>query len=266
MFELSFVYGNPTFANRRHLWNKLLNLRPSNDGPWCCMGDFNEMNFVAEKDGLREVAPIKINLFRDFLNSNNLMGMELHECKCTWLSNPRDCVVTREMIDRVLANWSWRNIFPHALAMALPIVNSDHSPIILKPKPPLTSGRSLKYVALCEDNENCKNVIAEGWNGKDSEPWDQWNNRVNSCKTHLIRWHMATFKNDATQIGKYKVRLQELLNRYHSQVVWAIVTELRKKIDTLWKQEEQYWGQRSRIKWIKWGDKNSKLFHANSKT
>lgn len=40
--------------------------------------------------------------------------------------------------------------------------------------------------------------------------------------------------------------------------------EIQSQIKTLWEQEEKYWGQRSRLKWLKWGDRNSKKFHATT--
>lgn len=153
------------------------------------MGDFNEMTSIFEKDGLRRVEPIRLNLFRDFFNESNLIDLELHGCKFTWVSNPRDGFVTWERIDRVLSNWAWRDSFPHALSLALPIVNSNHSPIILRPKPPLTSGKSLRYESFWDDHEDCKKIVAEGWDGILEDPWGHWNRRVTNCKTHLTMAH-----------------------------------------------------------------------------
>lgn len=86
MFEMTFIYGNPTFANRINLWNKILRLKPSNNSPWCCMGDLNEMCSNTKKDGLIDIEPIRLDLFRDFLNSSGLMDMELQGSKFTWLN------------------------------------------------------------------------------------------------------------------------------------------------------------------------------------
>lgn len=66
---------------------------PLRGGPWCCIGDFNEMNSITEKDGSRPVAPIRISLFREFLDSIGLMDMDL-KGKFTWTSNSRDGIVT----------------------------------------------------------------------------------------------------------------------------------------------------------------------------
>lgn len=77
---------------------------PRRDGPWCCMGDFNEMNSITEKEGLRPIAPIRITLFRDFLNATGLLDMDLKGNKFTWTSNPRDDIVTLQKIDRVIVN------------------------------------------------------------------------------------------------------------------------------------------------------------------
>lgn len=45
---------------------------------------------------------------------------------------------------------------------------------------------------------------------------------------------------------------------------WDEVKAVQKRIGRLWEQEEKFWGQRSRIKWLKWGDRNSRFFHAST--
>lgn len=89
-FEITFVYKNPTFAQRRTLLQKLSRLKPSGGGPWCLMGDFNEMLHNSEKDNTKPVGSIRMTLFKDFLNTNDLMDVILEGSRYTWISNPHD--------------------------------------------------------------------------------------------------------------------------------------------------------------------------------
>lgn len=70
--------------------------------PWLCMGDFNEMISQEEKEGTRPVDIRRMELFRNFLNVTKLMDTDLKGCNFTWVSNPRDGVITKEKLDRVL--------------------------------------------------------------------------------------------------------------------------------------------------------------------
>lgn len=57
----------------------------------------------------------------------------------------------------------WR-FCPNATAMALPMVNSDHSPIILYLAPNSTSGRRFKFEAMWQEHPEFENVLANSWN------------------------------------------------------------------------------------------------------
>lgn len=87
------------------------------------------------------------------------MDVDLLGCKYTWISNPRDGERTRQKIHRFLANWFWRGMFPHAMVTAMPIVNSDHSPLILKLVPAQANGVKFKYEAFWETDEGCRDVV-----------------------------------------------------------------------------------------------------------
>lgn len=80
--------------------------------------------------GLSPQHHYRIDLFWEFLNAAKLMDMNLKGSKFTCMSSPRKGFVTREKIDRVLVNWPWRIDFPRAMASALPIIGSDHAPIV----------------------------------------------------------------------------------------------------------------------------------------
>lgn len=45
---------------------------------------------------------------------------------------------------------------------------------------------------------------------------------------------------------------------------WREIKRVQDQIEKLWKQDEIFWGQRSRLKWLKWGDRNSSFFYATT--
>lgn len=87
-FDCSFVYGNPTFQQRRDLWSRLFGCQIGKEQAWCCLGDFNEVLSHFEKDGFRPFHARRATLFRDFLDITGLMDLDLKGCGFTWFSNP----------------------------------------------------------------------------------------------------------------------------------------------------------------------------------
>lgn len=175
-------------------------------------------------------------------------------------------MITRERLDRVMGNWNWRSSFPHAIASALPSISSDHSIIMLQCCPQASSGKPFRYEAFWEEEEECGQIIQASWapaqGGED--PWTKLAQNFKSCSKNLQKWHKEKFKRADTEIFALKKRLNQIQLVDHSQIDWDEIKGIKARIAALWKQEEIFWGQRSRIKWLKWGDKNTHFFHAST--
>ncbi|KAJ1378472.1 Endonuclease/exonuclease/phosphatase superfamily [Sesbania bispinosa] len=198
------------------------------------MGDFNELLSQAEKDGLRPQNRKGMDLFNNFVSDSGLMELYLKGCKYTSVSNQRNGFITREKLDRVLVNWSWRDLFPNAMAIALPPNSFDHSLIIMWTNKRTTSVKNFKYEAMWDDEDEC--------------------------------WHKRTFKQTDLELNHLNEELQAILNQGNGgdELCWSRVVELRRQIDRLRRQKEIYWAQRSRVKWLNFRDRNTGFFHAST--
>lgn len=222
-FESTFVYGNSVFQQTRGLWDKLLTLHNDRNSPWCCIGDFNEMLSIHDKEGTRPIQQNRIELFRSFLDRAGLMDFELKGCRFTWTSNPRDGVVTKEKIDQVLFNWDWQFQYSHAIALALPSVGLDHSPIVLHTMSKTKTAYAFKFEAFWEDHEDCNRVIEEGYNGESvkGSSWQRLLAKSKSCKKNLQQWHKHTFKRANREIVFLKGKLNFYLIKVMKVMIWS---------------------------------------------
>lgn len=51
VWRLTGFYGNPKTYKRKESWEMLIRLGQVCDKPWVCIGDFNEMLSINEKEG-----------------------------------------------------------------------------------------------------------------------------------------------------------------------------------------------------------------------
>lgn len=109
-----------------------------------------------DKRGLRLFHPKRAQLFRDFLGVSGLIDLELKGCSYTWTSNPRNREVTKEKLDRVLANLPWLMDFSNVMAIALPVISSDHSSILLHLLPKAKSGPMFNFEAFGPSTRSVK--------------------------------------------------------------------------------------------------------------
>ncbi|RYR47373.1 hypothetical protein Ahy_A07g033305 [Arachis hypogaea] len=125
--------------------------------------DFNDVLTQEEKMDLHPKPHSQVREFRNFVDSNSLMDLDLKEGRFTWFSNPKNGFVTRERIDMTLVNWEWRLLFENASLSTMPAISSDYCPLSLDPKPVYRISRSFKFKAFWADHEECENIVKKGW-------------------------------------------------------------------------------------------------------
>jgi hypothetical protein len=71
------VYGEPKADRRRIFWDRLRFLKAQWDGPWVCLGDFNEVLYSDEHLGANARGEAQMRQFRDCLEDCHLVDLGL---------------------------------------------------------------------------------------------------------------------------------------------------------------------------------------------
>ena len=107
-------------------------LGKQDDSPWVCIGDFNEVLSVNEKEGGVDRLSRSIEKFRCCLESTGLRDMGYIGSWFTWAVQRRDYGCIRERIDRALINFDWKTKFPQVRLYHLSNSTSDHCILLLR--------------------------------------------------------------------------------------------------------------------------------------
>ncbi|RYR61003.1 hypothetical protein Ahy_A04g018094 [Arachis hypogaea] len=206
-----FVYGNPVFQKRRKLWQELTVSNMNQDVAQAFLGDFNDILNQDEKVGIHPQPNIYLETFRRFVHDNGLIDIDLKGNKYTWFSNPRNNVITRERLDRVLVNWKWMQIHQNVTLRASPAITSDHCALILDTQRSVRIKKEFRFEAYWAEHKECREVIKRSWQREDgnSNCWNQFKIKRNRCKRELLEWstrNQHIFQQ--TEINPQKVIIQ----------------------------------------------------------
>ncbi|XP_010236428.1 uncharacterized protein LOC104584030 [Brachypodium distachyon] len=169
----------------------------------------------------------------------------------------------RVRLDRLVVDSNWRDLFNQARVTHLVSPCSDHSPLLVDLLPTVqqvTRKGNRQYELLWERSSEHTKIIANAWDGQSGDDMDIMA-QLNKVMEALYGWGKEKFGNVIRELEKARGKLKELLGN------GADAREIRKindSINELLYQEELLWMQRSRINWLKAGDRNTCFFHSKA--
>ncbi|KAL0012531.1 hypothetical protein SO802_007639 [Lithocarpus litseifolius] len=259
-------YGHPETNKRYISWHLLDSLSSQCNMPWVVMGDFNEILFSDEKLGGAEREAKQMVAFRERLNRCRLVDLGFIGQKYTWCNGRFGGERTKLRLDRVVANDDWIQRFPDARVFHTHLTISDHCLLKLSLKRDQIKHpqkRRFMFEAMWTRDTSCREVVEAAWDFGNL-PSFQLTGRLRKCKEMLKRWNWREFGN-VTQIIKQKREQLQYLESFNSLHEKADeVLQLKMEINEILTREEIMWNQRSRTMWMKWGDRNTKFFHATA--
>ncbi|XP_042944508.1 uncharacterized protein LOC122278379 [Carya illinoinensis] len=263
-------YGFPETSRRGESWSLLRLIKPREDKPWLCLGDFNEILHHHEKMGAASRPYSQMEAFRMSMDWCGLSDLGFEGSKFTWCNNREGDQFTKERLDRAMGNLMWSDLFCDCNISALAAQTSDHSPLLV-----IATKRGMRhssfesrrkkifrFEASWNVHEACNNIVKSTWSAQGSAQGPKMNlfmRKLKSCKESLKHWSSSLGKKQRDIQGQLKLLLRMQDSNMGSNT--AAIKALQKEIDKSLEEENLRWQQRAKQLWLRDGDRNSKFFH-----
>jgi type II secretory pathway component PulJ len=167
-------------------------------------------------------------------------------------------------LDRAVASPSWSTLFSGHRPCHIISSRSEHCPILLTADE--ASGcRSYKpirrYEVVWEREPSLAAAVEEAWSRRiPGSGLGAIEESLNDIMKNLQRWRKTHFKSIPKELERKRDMLAVLRPLTDDASVAARIG-LEKEMDELFYIEEIMWMQRSRVAWLREGDRNTKYFH-----
>nr|CAN75609.1 hypothetical protein VITISV_002943 [Vitis vinifera] len=208
---------------------------------------------------------VNMRRFDEFIRESGLLDPPLRNAAFTWSNMQVDPICKR--LDRFLFSAEWDSFFSQNIQEALPRWTSDHSPICLETNPFMWGPTPFRFENMWLLHPEFKEKFRDWWQECSVEGWEghKFMRKLKFIKSKLKEWNTRVFgdlrerkKHILTDLGRID-RIEQEGNLNLELVSERILR--RKELEDLLLKEEVQWRQKSRVKWIKEGDCNSKFFH-----
>ena len=272
IWRATFVYGEPKTDRRHIFWDRLRFLKAQWQGPWVCIGDFNEVLSNDEHMGPTDRGETQMRLFRDCLEDCQLVDLGFCGPKYTWNNKQHGDSNIRVCLDRAVANGHFLQLFDDTQVENIITTSSDHFAVHLSlskysdRRQRETRWHNFKYEAAWCRAPDYMETVEKSWAAGSVGPsslqttWDKLSNLAGT----LFQWSRDSFGSPRKEIRKLEKRLTRLRINSTTRTYSQEERDIERRLCELFEREEIMARQRSRVDWLQAGDRNTSFFHARA--
>ncbi|CAA7058410.1 unnamed protein product [Microthlaspi erraticum] len=260
---ISFIYGDLVIDGRESFWDRLNQISLTRHGPWLMIGDFNELTGNHGKRGGRRRSESSFLPFKRMLDSCGMLNFPYKGNSMSWVGYRRSGKVQCRL-DRAVGNEDWFQEFSHTTVEYLKLWGSDHRPVLARISSKFINvKRNFKFDKRWLGKTGLKASIIEGWDPLHTSEQGDVYSKISSCRQAILRWKKTNKSNTVKKIEEIKAQLEQ--NQTDGNGTSEEALKLKWDLCSAFRDEELYWRQKSRVTWLREGDRNTKLFHATTK-
>jgi hypothetical protein len=261
------MYGESRRENRHLTWTLIRRLHQLRNLPWLCSGDFNETLYSTEHFSEHAREEWQMRAFREVTEDCGLQDLGFSGVPYTWDNRQEGIANVKARIDRAFGNAALLNMFQVVQVKHISVVQSDHCMILTELKKHNThrplGRKAFKYENVWQTHGDYDKVVVDLWQKAErGVGLEGFAKTLSSLQSGLSSWGTATFGDFKKKLGNLRRELERVRRFSMGRGPSTEEKRIMERINEVLYQEEIWIKQRSRVNWLKSGDRNTAYFHA----